>query len=1732
MIMKKKQSVWAFGIVLVCLILSSGSVFGELMAFWNFGADTDSYTLEATKDNFLVTEPVLFVSGGDLDGNGKGGLAYTDSEGQFHAAGRAVAWDDIRINNGQDAEWVLAIDTRGWKDLKIRWDYRSEEAVDFDLQYRTSLTGEWVQFVTNKPLIADDLWNELSCDLSSAAVLNNQPTLEIRLEGIENRGNNKYRFDNLELTGTPDPEFTPNVAPSVNAGADITIDWPGQTAQLAAVVTDDGKPDPPGKVTGMWIVTSGAGSAIFTPSKLSLNATVSFNKPGVYVLGLQVDDGELVAYDEMTITAVSEAIYVDSTAQGANDGSSWIDAFLDLQDAVAVAENTNNIWVAEGVYFPDVPFGSNRATFELKNGVSLYGGFPPGGGTWEQRKVSDYETILSGDLNRNDTLGGNMENLHLEPSRSENCFHVVTALGVNETTVLNGFTITAGRAGGDDIDDNGGGMLNVFADPTIENCTFTLNSAAEKGGGIYNQRSNSPLTGCKFGNNVALQGGAIYNHFNELTLYSCNITTNIALDSGGGIYNYFSNISMWGGLFGGNRTILGNGGGMFNYDTELTAISFQFTSNTANSDGGGMSNHQGCNINLTDCRFTNNRSGDDGGGMDNNSQIEAVLTNCIFISNEASDNGGGIYNRSNSNPALIACRFERNTTGNKGGGVFLRYGCNPTLTDTLLVANQAFSGSGLYIDGSGTARILGTNILESNDWKGLACEITGTGALRLAGNVTMFADNVELSCNLIGTGRVKVSPGQELTIKNTAVIDLSDSTNPQIKGIIECDGLLRLTDDVIIKNTYIKINSARLLDDVEIFNSVIVAEESENGTPFGQFFVEERVRIVNNDIHADGDRYLDFNPTLFEGEIAANRLFVTISEGQNDTRGGLLECRGADGLITGNFDEGEFFRHVSNGSIPLFTPTSWTIEQLTLLPGAKVNLTNRFDFQEPYDEGGENEVMYVNKLVMGAGSVLNTAFNRFYYKDGMEIDQTAKVMKVPLLGFSLNNIAFDSNMEFVTRIRHNNGESLGHPREHVARVIDDPLDPDGIMKMCVLSEKDPNSPAFGEVISARAKGLFSKAGPDENEVLILFEYLFDTSDPDVELVVYLSDRIRLLDHGDNERDKDYLEVARLKPPLQGQPGSEGSGRFARFQQYAPVEYLKFIKGVRVELELTGPEGACIRINNLDPQVHCTAIPCKDITWDNFVDEVDLLTVIGEIGTSSELTSEGNSRACLEGPFSNDGSVDWFDVEGWCWILGLDDTEDNGTLCNIPVTSYASAPPPLKSLESKMAAESYFFEYGGHILVSGKRGTSTKAAKGQDRLYVYDSQGQFVDYFEPAYPKANGKIITDSDNVIRQLNLIEGLIGISDSNSVIPPAIVGVARDPRYGTDARISIGLQSNGENVSGRPISDVAFDSQGYAYVTPVVVDPNTSSVAIDPNFVKTYFCTAKLEITENPDTPWRIVRLYDDEDAGAEGDIRELNALREIEIDGHGNLYVINAHSLNESDILWKYDAATGQMKKRLNLTGPDSPDIPAPAAMYLSKTTNMLYLSSSRNEKEGTTAEIYEFSTADLSYIRTITINGMGHITSIAEVGEAGKLAVSGFVMRDIPEFDPDDPYNPDNYVNPNTDPFYHPCLAIVTPLSDTADAIALAPLGTDENNDLALPMSIVWMGQISNNCRIEDIDCNGRIDSQDFAILSSQWLNTGTDLTADIAPQPDVDGTVDILDLAAFVEQFLKPDENYM
>jgi hypothetical protein len=302
--------------------------------------------------------------------------------------------------------------------------------------------------------------------------------------------------------------------------------------------------------------------------------------------------------------ATGEVIYVDADAIGANDGSSWANAFNYLQDAITAASAGDEIRVAQGTYKPDEgllaisadggretmvlkrpgELGRN-ASFQLKTGIIIEGGYAGfGQDDPDERDIEAYRTVLSGDLNADDVDIDNPWDFWREPTRAENSYHVVTGSHTDETAVLDGFIITGGNG------ELGGGMYSKDGSPTLINCTFTGNSATY-GGGMYNEDSNPILTNCTFADNLAL------------------------------------------GLPGFWRESLpepfGEGGGMYNSASNPTLTDSTFSGNSA-PHGGGMRN-ENSSPNLTGCRFVGNKASW-GGGMANGSRIAAQTSHTAGLS--------------------------------------------------------------------------------------------------------------------------------------------------------------------------------------------------------------------------------------------------------------------------------------------------------------------------------------------------------------------------------------------------------------------------------------------------------------------------------------------------------------------------------------------------------------------------------------------------------------------------------------------------------------------------------------------------------------------------------------------------------------------------------------------------------------------------------------------------------------------------------------------------------------------------------------------------------------------------------------------------------------------------------------------------------------------------------------------------------------------------------------------
>lgn len=229
-------------------------------------------------------------------------------------------------------------------------------------------------------------------------------------------------------------------------------------------------------------------------------------------------------------------IYVNASATGANDGTSWSHARTSLSAAIDSAGAGDEVWVAEGAYRP----------IALKSGVKVYGGFM---GTETAASASAPE------LHRTYISGAGSQ-------------RVVTSVGNDASTVLRGFTIKDGLLL--QPDQAGGGLYLNNSSATIVECDFTNNSARFAGGAVANYHGGSPtFINCRFfangganGNTTPVGGGAVFNHDGSPSFVNSVFHGNKAGD-GGAVVSLRGSVEFLNCTFSNNEATKRHGGALF-----------------------------------------------------------------------------------------------------------------------------------------------------------------------------------------------------------------------------------------------------------------------------------------------------------------------------------------------------------------------------------------------------------------------------------------------------------------------------------------------------------------------------------------------------------------------------------------------------------------------------------------------------------------------------------------------------------------------------------------------------------------------------------------------------------------------------------------------------------------------------------------------------------------------------------------------------------------------------------------------------------------------------------------------------------------------------------------------------------------------------------------------------------------------------------------------------------------
>ncbi|NNF34144.1 MAG: hypothetical protein HKN68_08550, partial [Saprospiraceae bacterium] len=405
--------------------------------------------------------------------------------------------------------------------------------------------------------------------------------------------------------------------------------------------------------------------------------------------------------------------YVNHAATGLNDGTSWVDAYTDLQMALSLATWGDTIWVAMGTYFPSLdplgnatPLDSRDKTFLINDGVQIYGGFNGTETSLGARNIFSNSTILSGDLGTLSVI-------------SDNAYHVVLAVGASGSSAgvtLDGFTITAGNANGSGTipvngqtigRNNGGGIYMILtgssAVNTIKNNTITENIASQWYGGLY-LKGDDAINKVDYNsiiNNSAHSSGGMLLLANNAT----NQVSNNIVESNSAI-----------GWVGGMRLIINSSTNHVSHNI----ITGNSSSNTTGGRGGGIYIQADNSIinTVSYNKISGNTAFEYAGMTFYGENAMNELTYNTISDNSATESIGGLYFHGGSaQNNMVSNNSIFDNSALVTGGMYFYCGMtqNSTLSNNIFSGNTAEFDASLKIRGdvSTTTKIINNTIINN-----------------------------------------------------------------------------------------------------------------------------------------------------------------------------------------------------------------------------------------------------------------------------------------------------------------------------------------------------------------------------------------------------------------------------------------------------------------------------------------------------------------------------------------------------------------------------------------------------------------------------------------------------------------------------------------------------------------------------------------------------------------------------------------------------------------------------------------------------------------------------------------------------------------------------------------------------------------------------------------------------------------------------------------------------------
>lgn len=457
----------------------------------------------------------------------------------------------------------------------------------------------------------------------------------------------------------------------------------------------------------------------------------------------------LCAYMSLHLVTYADIRYVDHTATGSNNGSTWANAYTSLAEALKQAHNNlsiDSILVAQGTYIPEyatpptdaqtVLYDQDKTFYIVRDNIKVLGGYPTGGGT---RNAELHTTTLSGRLNANDSA-----------------FSVLTIIGSSRNSLplvyVDGFTITGGRGiyqgittvAGYDLPGgstfyrrHGCGIQVDDSSPNLSNLIITGNRG-HRAGGAHIQFAAAKLSNLIITNNVSNDNGGLllndfYGSIDQLTISS----------NTGGATGVFS--ASFCNFIANNLKVIGNTSG-------ITGIIYQYGSTSTYN-----------NLVVTGNRIGNHPIIDFASSRSNNISINnatiagnyTLATNLISHSNNTGNtytyNNCNIYGNSvgiasSPNVTMTNSNIQRDYIGTNITNV------NPLFINPKIPADAPTINGDYRLNYCSPLLNVGDNSLlhsnQTSDAQGLTRNIGGlvdVGAYEKQSNLANFNNNVSLS---------------------------------------------------------------------------------------------------------------------------------------------------------------------------------------------------------------------------------------------------------------------------------------------------------------------------------------------------------------------------------------------------------------------------------------------------------------------------------------------------------------------------------------------------------------------------------------------------------------------------------------------------------------------------------------------------------------------------------------------------------------------------------------------------------------------------------------------------------------------------------------------------------------------------------------------------------------------------------------------------------------------------